>query len=69
MVASENTFFSTLFLQGESKKTGQTLTIVMSSTFSFNKSDKSTDFFLTHSVIFSGYIFSVTCRVISSNIA
>ena len=69
MVASENTFFSTLSLQGESKTTWQISTIMMSSTFSFNKSDKSADFFLTHSVIFSGYIFVVTCRVISSNIA
>ena len=40
----------------------------MSSTFSFNKSDKNTDFFFTHSVIFSGYISVVTCHVISSNI-
>ena len=51
MVASENTFFSTLSLHSE-KKTWRTLTIVMSSTFSFNKLDKSTDLFLTHSVFF-----------------
>ena len=45
MGVGEKAFFSTLTLQHE-KKTWITIRIAMSSTISFNKSDKITDFFL-----------------------